>query len=163
MVVDADRFGFSEVRLEEQQFHVSSSVSEELFAHSPEITRELDAMTRTYLYRALARVATQRLDRVGVDYPASWWQHTKLVAYGWRVRGRSVVPGRVRRRWPPRMREYRVDPLVLYPQVALPRERHVVYIPNFSGGPGVSPASSPVAPPTGGLRVESSPPWYLLP
>jgi hypothetical protein len=94
-------------------------VDDWIFAEAPEVRGRYVVETARHMLYSTVRYAEQKCEPV--IYPADWWQAVK----------ERFAPVWLRKRWPVQHRVW--EPFVIYPEIALPREKHYIHIREISG------------------------------
>ena len=114
--------------LERMKLIVLNSISEELlddFAIPPtlEASTMMDWLSDSITLRLKQEVYGRQLDTVEAEWPADWWQAFR----------QRWFPAWALRRWPVKMHTVRLEAKELYPKLALPDHKPVLWLRRFDG------------------------------
>ena len=127
---------FQTATLERLCFSLHQAISRDLIvdlANPVQLERVERYLSRDTVFQIRAFIAAQHLERAVVKYPTNWREAAKVALYHWCSYaggghwpwfGEDYGP----KRWPVREKVVTIDIKALYPNIAMPNERHTVVV-----------------------------------
>lgn len=104
----------SKVMLERFKFHMQHEFTQEAMDDGIFTMEVINRIAQNMAFRVRADIFGHKLDQIVWKVPANWKESVK----------ERFFPKWLLKRYPVRMQVFRIDPLVLYPQIKLPNEKH---------------------------------------